>query len=284
MFINFTYQYSGAVIYCLSNEIYNLSIIKCIFKECKSQDHGGALYISCQNSIFLINMICGYQCNTNIYDSSGQLGYFLTNKSFYFFQSSIIKCPYGSNTRSPIYILNGFHDFNSCNFSNNLGRATIGPNHYLPSIINSKYINIESSSANFVIFYSWGGIINFSYLNFIKNSCSSHGLFFINNNGKCIIKYGIFLENTYLLFYAGVGSSINISNSYILHYDSTKSGSIYYISSQNLFISTKKLNFSLFSTYFCSVLLPLTIIKTKNNYLYVSHYLLLFFNSLLDIF
>ena len=212
-------------------------------------------------------MICAFECTTLDTDSQGQLGFFSTNKTINIFQTSIIKSSINSNLRSPIHNLYGYHNLNSCNFSNNNGYAWSGPTHFNGIEIYSNFINIEQSNSNLIILYFSGGLINYNYLNFFKNSCNSHGLIYSNSNAKCLIKNSIFFQNTFTLFTAIIGSNINISNSFISHSGTTKSGSIYYSNSNNFFIITKPLKFTLYSTYYCSVNIPLIFnitIKKKN--------------------
>ena len=298
-FLNLFSHSNGGAINLINNNCQFL-IEQSIFYYCKVSDFlGGALYISCNESI--VNFICGSHCSTNgspdlTNQFSGMFGYIKSNNynRNIFNYSSIQLCAESLNLeRNRVDCLQlhlgkqNLYNFNSSkNFLHRYCSITFNNLNSL----NSSFCNFFNGSCKGfgVILYYSGNINNLlSYSNFIKNYQTQSGVIQSHYNSKPFLSNCIFKDNNQYLFSSYTDSLITIINCYLIHSTSFYGiGNIIYSKIYTIETNTYKISF--LSLNSCEALNPLLIqtfshcLLTKKLYEFQKNYFFLIFLIIID--
>ena len=257
----------------LTNSNTNISIISCLFNECKTDLIEGVAIRLYSNSILLfLSKVCGSNCySTSSNYLLGQFCYFLLNSNINnsIEYLSLQYCsPYSNiNRNSCLFFRDGLFNIKNLNSSKNYpSRNSAILFHYGSKgyVCNSNIIN--NLAREYCTIQSTGNSAsNYLNLNVINNSqdTSSRGVIYAFSSNIQFEK-SIFINNYLMLFYKD-SNSLKVSNSYIIGSYNQYNSNI-----QNCFnLITSTFNLIHFNTFFCNAINPLnikTIPKLTNIY------------------
>jgi len=242
----------GGVIY-VNTGISNLSIMFTTFETCSvsSSHSGGAIYFNSINST--LDFVCAYGCKAGIYNFARIITSNIDNLTLV----TITSCSNNYEGASPI-LMDGGHQRTSfvnvsLNYNDFVGIFTIdNPSSSSLSFISFSHNRILKNEG----FGCYRGSTSLSYANIIhNNSPGSGGIVYASQSATIDLTYCVIYNNENTLFCIGTSGSISISNSYISHNSTLKSGTVSF-NSNITYSLIQSYPIEFLGTYLCHANIP----------------------------
>lgn len=216
-----SYSDYGGVI-CLRDKS-NLTLSDSSFYNCRSSNHGGAVYFYAMNA--LVERCCGNNCRGN----DGHFIYLYSIANAHLLKMvhvSVLKSNNETTGQSALYFLQGNQRCYGSNSSKNLANVASGIIFFSPYSLDCSYCTFSDNNAKaYMTLYVYGNSMNnLSYCCFTNNSTPSLGIVYINY-AYLVIKDSVFINNIGVLFHVAA-HSITLSNVYYGHQGTLSSGTV----------------------------------------------------------
>jgi len=230
---------TNSAIYVNANSVF-LYISKSDFISCASSIEGGAIRFSSSGGGIAQEYSCSYSCYSSSTSSYGQFSHqtvAVSQPNSVLYSSVSLCCPFPSyDRRAPIYTNSGKPVFHYNNFSNNYASYDSAFRIDYGNELSISYTTILNNKANdrqCTNIKEGTGIKVMNYTNYIgNNSPLTHGSVLIWDT-TFFIKKCIFYENTNTLFYVYSSGKLTVSESYISHDYTVKTGTLVELAADN---------------------------------------------------
>jgi len=259
-----TFIGKGGVIYCISDNIFNISLDNSMFYQCSSDDYGGAIIFKGKSAI--LKMVCANRCYAKAKYHFAQIV-----ASTFVDYFSMSNCSFETNGSYSFEISSSDPKIDRSNFSNN--NAAERPVFYCYGI-SSIHCTIANNIAQRYGLETYWQPFTMSFANIIANKIPLGGLFVMDHSYSSF-SYCIFDLNLGRLFTSGYKSSITLSHCMLTHNGSVcDEENSFTLKTNNSFInsfpfetrSTYQMQF--YYTYYCPAditFVPETPLKTLNH-------------------